>query len=846
MGIQYCITIKICADPTLIVFEKVTIRETEDERMNAMKYGHFDDAAREYVIDTPRTPLPWINYLGSEDFFSLVSNTGGGYSFYRDARLRRLTRYRYNSSPLDGDGHRIYIKDGSVVWNPGWRPTQTPLDRYTCRHGLGYTVLEGEKDGVTARQELFVPQGDACEIDRLTVSNGSDRVKELDLFSYVEFCLWDAMDDSSNFQRNYSTGEVEVVGSAIYHKTEYRERRNHYAVFWANCPVDSFDTSRDAFCGLYNGPERPEAVERGRCSDSIAHGWAPVGAHHIHVTLQPGEQKTVIFGLGYLENPQEEKWTAPGVINKTRAEAMMARYADDSQVDAALETLSRHWDSLLSSWQLQSPDDKLNRMVNIWHQYQCMVTFNMSRSASFYESGMGRGMGFRDSCQDLLGFVHMVPERARGRILDIAATQFEDGSAYHQYQPLTKKGNSDIGSGFNDDPLWLIAGTSAYLKETGDWGVLEEPVAFDNDLSKAQPLMEHLRRSFQYTVTHLGPHGLPLIGRADWNDCLNLNCFSEHPGESFQISGPSEGPVAESVFIAGMFVKYGGEYADICEHLGLKDEAAQARTEVARMEQVTLDAGWDGDWFLRAYDAFSQPVGSHLCDEGQIFIEPQGMCVMAGLGVQSGQAARALESVQERLDTKYGIVLLQPAYTTYRLNLGEVSSYPPGYKENAGIFCHNNPWISCAEAVLGHGNRAFEVYRKTCPAYVEEISEIHRTEPYVYSQMIAGKDAATFGEAKNSWLTGTAAWTFVNVSQYLLGIQPTLDGLRVEPCIRSDLSGYAVTRRYRGAEYHIVVDNAAGAQHGVASMTVDGRAAAGNLIPLAPAGSRVEIRVTLG
>ena len=832
----------------LIVFAKTMqpAVPAADKEEAFMRFGHFDDARREYVITTPQTPLPWINYLGSEDFFSLVSNTAGGYSFYRDARLRRLTRYRYNSSPLDMDGHHIYIKDGGTVWNPGWQPTKTLLDRYSCRHGLGYTILEGEKDGICAAQELFVPKGDACELDRLTLTNRSDRPRELDVFSYVEFCLWDAVDDSTNFQRNFSTGEVEVEPCAIYHKTEYRERRDHYAVFWSNTPVTSFDTARDAFCGVYGGPADPQAVRAGHCSGSIAHGWAPVGALHIHVTLAPGEEKKILFGLGYIENPQEEKFTAPGVINKTRAHAMMARYADDAQVDAARAALADHWESLLSGYRLQSGEEKLDRMVNLWHQYQCMVTFNMSRSASYYESGTGRGMGFRDSCQDLLGFVHIVPARARERILDIAATQFEDGSAYHQYQPLTKKGNRDVGTGFNDDPLWLIAATAAYLRETGDWSILEEQVAFENDERKAQPLMEHLRRSFRFTCTHLGPHGLPLIGRADWNDCLNLNCFSKHPGESFQITGPSEGPVAESVFIAGMFVKYGREYAELCDRLQLADEAAAARRSIDAVEQAALTAGWDGAWFRRAYDAFGNPVGSRECTEGQIFIEPQGMCVMAGIGRETGQAAQALRSVEERLDTPYGVVLHQPAYTSYQLNLGEISSYPPGYKENAGIFCHNNPWISCAETMLGHGDRAFEVYRKTCPAYIEDISEIHRTEPYVYSQMVAGKDAPTFGEAKNSWLTGTAAWTFVNVSQYILGIQPTLDGLRVDPCIPHTLTGYTVTRRYRGAVYHIAVDNTAAVQHGVQSITVDGKALAGNVLPLAAAGTTVQVQVTMG
>ena len=809
-----------------------------------MRFGYFDDARREYVITTPRTPLPWINYLGCEDFFTLLSNTAGGYCFYRDARLRRLTRYRYNNCPLDSEGFRVYIKDGDTVWNPGWQPVQTELDSYSCRHGLGYTVIEGEKDGVGARQELFVPKGERCLLIRLTISNNCPVKRKLQVFPYLEFCLWDAMDDSSNFQRNLSIGEVEVKDSAIYHKTEYRERRDHYAVFWANRPFAGFDTSREAFIGTYGSPARPQAVIGGGCTGSITHGWQPIAAEQFDLTLGPGDSDSIIFGLGYIENPGDDKWESPGVINKKKAMAMMARFAADDAFDAALEELRLYWEELLSGYQLYSGAQKLDRMVNVWNQYQCMVTFNMSRSASYFESGMGRGMGFRDSCQDLLGFVHLIPDRARERILDIAATQFLDGSAYHQYQPLTKKGNTAMGSGFNDDPLWLIAGADAYLRETGDWSILDEPVPFDNDPALAKPLLEHLLRSFRYTSSHLGPHGLPLIGRADWNDCLNLNCFSEHPGESFQITGPSEGPVAESVFIAGMFVKYGRALADICRHRGM--DVSDMMDTVAAMEAAVLDAGWDGDWFRRAFDAAGHVVGGKECREGQIFIEPQGMCVMAGIGKETGQAAAALESVKERLDTPFGIVLLDPPYSRYYLELGEIGSYPPGYKENAAVFCHNNPWIVCAEAELGHGDRAFEVYRRFAPAYIEDISEIHRTEPYVYSQMIAGKDAPDFGEAKNSWLTGTTAWSFVAISQAILGIKPTLDGLLIAPCIPASVKSYSVRRRFRGAVYEIKVENPLGVQHGVRELYVNGAAHEPGVIPVQDAGSTVSIRVIMG
>ena len=811
-----------------------------------MKFGYFDDQHKEYVITTPKTPLPWINYLGNREFFSLISNTCGGYTFYRDARLLRLTRYRYNDVPCDTNGKYFYIKDGDCIWNPGWQPTKTDLDFYECCHGLGYSRFTGKKKNLQASVLFFVPLEDNCEIQWLHLKNDGDAPKTFSLFSYVEWCLWNADDDMKNFQRNLSIGEVEIEDSVIYHKTEYRERRDHLAFYGVNAPIDGFDTSRDAFLGAYRGNDHPQVVEKGACSNSVASGWSPIACHQIDLTLAPGQEKSLIFVLGYAENPLAEKWSAPGIINKKPAKEILAKYQTDAQVEQALSALAAYWEDLLSKYHVTSSNEKVDRMVNIWNQYQCMVTFNMSRSASYYESGIGRGMGFRDSCQDLLGFVHLIPERARERILDIAATQFIDGSAYHQYQPLTKKGNSDIGSGFNDDPLWLIAGTDAYIRETGDFSILDEAVPFDNDVSLAAPLMEHLHRSFDYIVNHKGPHGLPLIGRADWNDCLNLNCFSAHPGESFQTFGPSEGPVAESVFIAAMFVKYGNAYAKLCRLTGNTSEATRAEKEVAKIYDAILKDGWDGKWFLRAYDAHGQKVGSHECEEGQIYIETQGFCPLAGVGVKEGLAKEALDSVKEQLDTKYGIVLLQPAYTRYHLELGEITSYPPGYKENAGIFCHNNPWVSISETVIGRGDRAFEIYQKTCPAYVEEFSEIHRTEPYVYSQMIAGRDAAFFGEAKNSWLTGTAAWTFVNISQHILGLLPTHEGLSVNPCIPHDFGDFELTRKFREGTYHVQVRNPKQVEKGVVSLRVDGQEIAGNVIPYVRGKKEYQVEVTLG
>jgi len=811
-----------------------------------MKYGHFDDSCKEYVIKDPKTPYPWINYLGTEDFFSLISNTAGGYSFFRDAKLRRITRYRYNNIPLDEGGRYFYIVDGADIWSPGFKPVKAALDSYQCRHGLGYTIITGEKNDLEARIQYFVPLGDNCEIQKVTLTNKGKAAKKIKLFSFVEFCLWNALDDMTNFQRNLSTAEVEVEGSVIYHKTEYKERRNHYAFYSVNQSIKGFDTDRESFVGLYNGFSNPDAVTEGKCRNSIAHGWSPVGSHMLEITLAAKQEKELVFILGYIENDEDQKWESPGVINKQKAEKLIKKYKSPESVNKAFEQLKKYWSNLLSVYQLESRDEKLNRMVNIWNQYQCMVTFNLSRSASYFESGIGRGMGFRDSNQDLIGFVHQIPEKARNRILDIAATQFEDGGAYHQYQPMTKRGNNEIGGNFNDDPLWLILSTSSYIKETGDWSILDEVVPFDNNPTKEESLFEHLKKSFYHVVNNLGPHSLPLIGRADWNDCLNLNCFSTNPDESFQTTENKKDGVAESVMIAGMFVLYGTEFAQLCKRYGRKKEADAALSHVNIMKESIDKYGWDGDWYLRAYDYFGRKVGGSENAEGKIFIESQGFCVMAGLGLEDGKAQSALDAVKKYLDCDYGIVLNHPAFTKYHINLGEISTYPAGYKENAGVFCHNNPWIMIAETILGNGDRAFEYYKKIAPAYLEDISDLHRTEPYVYSQMIAGKDAFKPGEAKNSWLTGTAAWNFYAVTQYILGIRPQYDGLLIDPCIPKDWDGFTVERKFRDAVYKITVQNPKHVSRGVKEILIDGVKSGGNLLPAFEDGKIHNVQIVMG
>jgi cellobiose phosphorylase len=831
-----------------------------------MKYGHFDDSACEYVIDTPATPLPWINYLGNEDFFGLISNTGGGYDFYRDAKLRRITRYRYNGVPTDNGSRSYYIStigaDGkpTQTWSPTFLPARTELDEYKCRHGIGYTVFEASKNQISSKLTAFVPLYTNAEVNRLELTNDSSEPVTLDVTGAVEWCLWNAVDDGSNFQRNFSTGEVEIertdAATAIYHKTEFKERRNHYAFFAVNHETVGFDSDRDTFLGKFNGWDNPDVVAAGKSADSVAHGWSPIAAEHIRLELAPGQKASLIFVLGYIEVDPAHKWedaedpAKVGIINKQPAHELFDELSTDARVETKLADLREYWDDLLSKFVVDSGDEKLDRMVNIWNQYQCMVTFNLSRSASYFESGTGRGMGFRDSNQDLLGFVHLIPDRARQRILDIASTQLPDGSAWHQYQPLTKKGNADIGGGFNDDPLWLVAAVHAYLAETGDTSILAEHVPFDSTSGTEVSLLEHLRRSVNFTMTHLGPHNLPLIGRADWNDCLNLNAFTNTPGESFQtVKSSKDENVAESVFIAGMFVLYGGQYVEILEKYGpvmgldrsrVITQATAVREAIDTVRQASETAGWDGDWFVRAYDAYSRPVGSHNNDEGQIYIEPQGMCVMAGIGVESGKAATALQSVKEKLTTDWGTAILAPAYSTYKIELGEISTYPRGYKENGGIFCHNNPWISIANAVVGNDEEAFNVYKRTAPAYVEDKSDVRKTEPYVYCQMVSGPEAAVTGEGKNSWLTGTAAWTFVDVSQYLLGIRPTFEGLQIDPHLPASFTDLKITRLFRGTLYDITLQRT-----GAHSLTVNGEQVEGNVVPTAiDSDGRVAVSVT--
>jgi cellobiose phosphorylase len=788
-----------------------------------MQYGHFDRENKEYVITRPDTPLPWINYLGTREYCALISNTAGGYSFYKDASQRRLTRYRYNNIPLDSNGRYVYLLDEESrdFWSASWQPVRKDASqqKYECRHGLSYTVISSQYAGIASRATYLVPEGETLEAWRVELTNTTKRTRKLTAVSFVEFCLWDALNDQTDFQYNLNIGQAKVdrASSTIYHLSRYRVSQDHYAFFSVNRPLASFDTERSEFLGPYGSLQAPAHVKTGKGSNTLATDWAPSGSHFTRLSLKPGESTTLIYvlGFGFKLGDREEQ---------------IRRYKRPSVFEAALATLKSNWEANLSRYQCQTPDEDVNLMVNIWNQYQCRTTFNWSRSASYFEAGIGRGMGFRDSNQDTMGFVHQIPGEVRQRILDLATTQFADGSARHQYSPLTKKGN---GSGFSDDHLWLVLSTTAYVHETGDLKMLEEMVGFD-DGSRAT-LYEHLARATAYTWKNTGPHGLPKILRADWNDCMNLDQGKVEKG----LMAESR---AESVMVAQMFVKACSDLAGLATLLGKASQArgwtGQGREMAGRIER----AAWDGGWYTRAFTEEGRSVGSRKVKQGSIIhLNSQSWAVLSGAAPKQ-RGRQAMDAVHKLLATKYGILLNWPAYREFDPKLGFISVFPPGLKENGAIFCHPNPWAVIAETMLGRGDRAMAYYKAILPAAKNAIADTHRTEPYVYSQMIAGKESPKFGQAKNSWLTGTASWNFIAVSQYILGVRAEFNGLRVDPCVPRTWKDFSITRKFRGGTYHIHVRNPLGVQKGVKSMTVDGTRMKDNLAPVFTASEhRVEV-----
>lgn len=784
-----------------------------------MKFGYFDDSRKEYVITTAQTPYPWINCLGNGEIFSLVSNTAGGYCFFKDASSRKILQHRYDSIPIDNVGRYFFIRENDDFWSPGWKPVKRGLTEYQCRHGMGYTIIKGVRNGLAVETLFFVPLHNNCEIHRLTLTNTTDKAKKITLFSYVEFSLWDKLNNAAGLHPDLNVAEVEVDGSVIYHKTEYREHRNHFAFYSVNRQISGFDTDRDVFSGRYNGLDNPDVITDGKSKNSIVDSCSPIASHSLNISIGPKESTELIFVLGYVENGPDDKWESKGVINKKNARAIINNYFTITNVDKAFDEIKAYWEDLLSGFSLASVDEKLNRVVNIWNQYQCVINFNLSHNFSCFDSGKENCIGYRDFNQNMCGIVHLLTEQARSRIIDLSSTQSENGEISQRCPLPAKEVYEKDGEKSVNEPLWLIYSVAAYIKETGDWGILDENVPFDNNPLTAKPLLDHLSRSFYHVVNNRGPHGLP-VSRKDQK--------------------------SESVFTAGLFINAGNEYVKILQNKGKKQDAITARAHIDQMTQAIKTHGWDGEWFIYAYDDSGKRTGSSESEEGKIFIEPQGCCVMAGIGAEEGLSQKAINSVRKYLDTAHGLATIDSPFSDYCSNLAQISSLPPGYGKNGGILCHNNAWIIIAETILGQGDSAFENLKKITPAYLEEVSDLFKLEPYVYSQMRAGKDSKHPGEAKNSWSGGTAEWVFVTISQWILGIRPDYNGLIVDPCIPSDWNGFTVTRKFRGSVYKITVKNPSHVCKGVKTLIIDGIAVQEKNIPVFSDGKVHEIEAIMG
>lgn len=769
-----------------------------------MKYGYFDDKNKEFVITRPDTPTPWINYLGCDEYCALMSNTAGGYSFHRDPKNKRITRFRYNNVPVDRPGRYIYLRDSSSgdFWSATWQPVLKGKDyKYECRHGMGYTVIKSKYKGISTEATYFVPLGENLEFWALKVKNDSGKSRDIKLFTYIEFCLWKAEMDMVDFQYTLNIASAVNDGNLIFHQTSYAPKAGRFglAYFGCNKKISGFDCDRETFIGQYHSESDPVVVENGKSSNSIASGGNPIASVSVDLTLKAGETKEIIFMLGVAETKEDAKDT-------------YRKYLDEKTVYKKLADLKTYWADYLGHYHVETPDEDVNSMVNIWNQYQCRTTFNWSRSASYYEAGIGRGMGFRDSNQDTLGVVHAIPQRVRTRIAELASNQFKNGSSYHKFFPLTKTGEK---GGYSDDPLWLILAVSAYVKETGDVDFLHEKVKYID--GAPVPMYEHLKKAIDFVLSEKGPQGFVKMRFADWNDCLNLGTDNE---------------VAETTWVPQLLYFGIQEFLEMASFLDRNDDC-EKYTEIAKAVKSNFNKkAWDGKWFIRGIDKNGDPVGSAKSKEGgMIDLLPQAWAVMSGIADREKSVA-CMDSLKKLLDTEYGIMLITPPYTEYHEKLGAVTTFAPGLKENGGIFCHSNPWAMIAETMLGRGETAFKYYKTILPPTKNRIADIHLTECYIYSQFITGTGNMNFGRARNSWLTGTAAWNLVAVTQYILGVRPDYNGLVIDPCIPAGWKSFGVRRMFRGAIYDIKVTNPKKVQKGVKSLAVDGMKVEGNVVPV--------------
>lgn len=799
-----------------------------------MKYGHFDKNNREYIIERPDIPASWTNYLGLENLCTVLSHNAGGYSFFNSAEHGRVTRFRANGVPLDRPGHYVYLRDDETgdYWTISWQPVGKDLNEadYRVHHGLSYSKFVCDYADIHAEQLMFIPLGDDVELWDVRITNTGNKPRKLSLFSYLEFSFHHIEIDNQNHQMSLYAAGSNYSDSIIEYDFFYEPWTYHFHT--ASFDPDSYDSHRDSFIGTYASESNPKAVIAGKCSNYSELGGNHCGALHKQVALAPGESVRVIFMLGV---GSREKDGIP----------LRKKYSDHNTVDAAFEAIRQYWDKKTTVFKCQTPNEGMNTMLNTWNLYQAETCITWSRFASFIEVGGRSGLGYRDTAQDVLGVVHTNPDKTKQRITELLKAQSVKGYGIHLFDPDIFKDKedklpgvklptvvptpspSDIVHGIedvcSDDHLWLITSICDYVSETGDTEFLKELVPYA-DHGEAS-VYDHMLQMLEFSIEHVGANNICQGLRADWNDCLNLG-----GGESAMVS-----------FMLHWAIQ---QFVNLAASLGI-DEDVQRYTEQAKIiRQACESILWDGDWYLRGFTGDNRPIGTDKDPEGKIFLNAQTWSVMSGVAGQE-RAKKALEAVDDKLASDYGLHLLWPAYTKPDDSVGYVTRVYPGVKENASIFSHSNPWAIIANCLIGEGERAMKYYDSILPYNQNDSIEIREAEPYSYCQFVMGEDHSAHGRARHPWLTGSASWFYVAATQFILGVQTTFDGLSIDPCIPKQWEGFTVVREWRGATYKIQVDNPDGVNKGIRSITLNGKTHTGS-IPEQPSGSENEIHVIMG
>ncbi len=802
-----------------------------------MQYGHFDNEKREYVIDRVDLPCSWTNYLGVEDMAAVVNHTAGGYLFYKTPEYHRISRFRGNAVPMDRPGFYVYLRDNENAdyWSVSWQPVGKPLDqaKYSCRHGMSYTVYECEYEGIKASQTMVIPRGEAVQLWDVRVKNVSEKVRKLSVFSYLEFSFHHIMIDNQNYQMSLYCAGASYEDGIIEEDLFYEEEGYQY--FTASFEPDGFDCMRDKFIGTYNTETNPEAVAAGRCSSSYEKGGNHCGSLQKDLELQPGEEVRLIFMLG--EGRREE------------GRRVREKYADEAAVDAVYADLRQYWEDKCGKLQIQTPNEGMNTLINTWTLYQSEINVMFSRFASFIEVGGRVGLGYRDTAQDAMTVPHSNPEKCRERIEQLMRGLTSAGYGLHLFQPewfVENKGAKPFKSptvipepdknsiihglkdACSDDALWLVAAVTEYIKETGDlsFASVELPYAdtFMDGSGEKETVYEHLKRILDFSTEQVGQTGICKGLRADWNDCLNLG-----GGESAMVSFLHYWALQHFIGLAGRLER---------------GEDVEKYTAVAqKVKDVCNTQLWDGEWFIRGITARGRKIGTQEDAEGRVHLESNAWAVLSG-AADDGKADQALAAIDEYLYTPYGILLNTPSYTVPDDDIGFVTRVYPGLKENGAIFSHPNPWAWAAACMRGRGDLAMKFYDALCPYWQNDKIEIRESEPYSYCQFVAGKDHSAFGRARHPFMTGSGGWSYFSATRYMLGIWPDYDELKIDPCIPADWKEYRVTRVWRGAEYNITVSNPANVMKGIREIRVDG-VSVDKITPQA-AGSSHTVEVVMG